>query len=256
MPLIFPTLCDGFGMVATEAWSQGTPVITTMRAGASDLLRDGENGLLVEAASADDIERALQRCLDNPKLLSSMRESSLATAASVAMERLSARHRGRHAMTKPKRICLVSPGHVSANPRLVKEADALSEAGYEVHVVAGRYFPVLDANDQAILTDAKWICHRVDYSSGLKAMADKAARRILRGPAAALARNSLLRAGAAHHAAVPRLAQAARRVDADLIIGHCLAGLAAAAIASDHNRSQLAFDAEDFHSDRDCLRHR
>ena len=79
--LIFPTLCDGFGMVATEAWSQGTPVITTARAGASDLLRDGENGLLVEAASAEEIERALQRCLDNPKLLSSMRESSLATAA-------------------------------------------------------------------------------------------------------------------------------------------------------------------------------
>ena len=156
-------------------------------------------------------------------------------------------------MTKSKRICLVSPGHVSANPRLVKEADALSEAGYEVHVVAGRYFPVLDANDQAILTNAKWICHRVDYASGLKAMADKATRRILRGPAAALTRNSLLRAGAAHHAAVPRLAQAARRAQADLIIGHCLAGLAAAAVAADDSRSKLAFDAEDFHSGESAL---
>ena len=29
-------------------------------------------------------------------------------------------------------ICLVSPGHVASNPRLVKEADALCAAGFHV----------------------------------------------------------------------------------------------------------------------------
>src|SRR5580704_18905598 len=34
------------------------------------------------------------------------------------------------------RICLISPSHLSMNPRLVKEADALTEAGYDVAVIA------------------------------------------------------------------------------------------------------------------------
>jgi len=37
-------------------------------------------------------------------------------------------------------ICLLTPGHVASTPRLVKEADALVDAGYRVHVVAGRHF--------------------------------------------------------------------------------------------------------------------
>ena len=34
-----------------------------------------------------------------------------------------------------RRICLVTPGNLAANPRIVKEADALQEAGYEVTAV-------------------------------------------------------------------------------------------------------------------------
>lgn len=79
--LIFPTLCDGFGMVATEAWSRGLPVITTDCAGASDLLKPGENGLLTRAASADSIAGSIHWCLENRPRLRAMREAALATAA-------------------------------------------------------------------------------------------------------------------------------------------------------------------------------
>lgn len=79
--LIFPTLCDGFGMVATEAWSRGLPVIATRAAGASDLLRDRENGLLVEPADADALAQAIHWCLDHRPELAAMREPSLATAS-------------------------------------------------------------------------------------------------------------------------------------------------------------------------------
>jgi len=34
------------------------------------------------------------------------------------------------------RVCLVTTGQPACNPRLVKEADALAEAGFDVHVVA------------------------------------------------------------------------------------------------------------------------
>jgi len=79
--LIFPTLCDGFGMVVTEAWSRGLPVITTDRAGAADLLRPGQNGLLIRAGAAEAIGTALEWCLAHRGELRAMREASLATAA-------------------------------------------------------------------------------------------------------------------------------------------------------------------------------
>lgn len=34
------------------------------------------------------------------------------------------------------RVCLVTTGQPACNPRLVKEADALIDAGFDVHVVA------------------------------------------------------------------------------------------------------------------------
>lgn len=151
-------------------------------------------------------------------------------------------------MSKGACICLVSPGHVSANPRLVKEADALARAGYDVHVVAGRYFAPLDPLDQEILARAEWTSHVVDYAGGSRAISAKAARRLLRSAGGAWTRHSLRWAGLAHHAAVPQLARAARGVPAQLYVGHCLAGLAAAALAAEDTRSLLAFDAEDFHA--------
>ncbi len=79
--LLFPTLCDGFGMVVTEAWSQGVPVITTDRAGAADLLRADENGLVIPAGSSDAIAEAVAWCLSHRGQLAAMRTGARATAA-------------------------------------------------------------------------------------------------------------------------------------------------------------------------------
>ena len=80
--LIFPTLSDGFGMVVTEAFSRGLPVITTKRAGASDLVRHLENGLIIEAHNAHAISEAMSWCLDNRIRLLHMRVAAHATAKS------------------------------------------------------------------------------------------------------------------------------------------------------------------------------
>jgi glycosyltransferase involved in cell wall biosynthesis len=79
--LMFPTLCDGFGMVATEAWSRGLPVITTDGAGAADLLREGENGRLIRAGDAPAIAQVIDWCLTHRAELRAMRRPSAATAA-------------------------------------------------------------------------------------------------------------------------------------------------------------------------------
>lgn len=80
--LIFPTLSDGFGMVVTEAFARGLPVITTDQAGASDLVRHGQNGLIVRAGDPAAIAGALAWCLDNRDALSAMRAVALETARS------------------------------------------------------------------------------------------------------------------------------------------------------------------------------
>lgn len=146
------------------------------------------------------------------------------------------------------RICLVTPSHVTCNPRLTKEADALHEAGYEVHVVAGRYFPVIDAADEEILIRAAWRYTRVDFSRGARANWAKVLRRVSRAWLSWRPRATVRCAISAHHAAAGLLVTAAARVPADLYIGHGLAGLAAAAGAAARRRAAYAFDAEDFHT--------
>lgn len=48
--LLFPTPYDAFGMVITEAMAAGLPVITTRMAGASECIRHGVNGIVVDDA--------------------------------------------------------------------------------------------------------------------------------------------------------------------------------------------------------------
>jgi len=78
--LIFPTLSDGFGMVVTEAFSRGVPVITTDQAGASDLVAHERNGLIIQAGNPDAIVESLRWCLNNREKLDLMRPHALQAA--------------------------------------------------------------------------------------------------------------------------------------------------------------------------------
>jgi len=78
--LIFPTLCDGFGMVATEALAHGLPVITTKHAGASELIEDGKNGFLIPPGDTKALRERMEWCFKNPHELLSMRRNALDSA--------------------------------------------------------------------------------------------------------------------------------------------------------------------------------
>ena len=52
--LLFPSPYDAFGMVITEAMAMGLPVITTRRAGASEVIVDGASGFTVERPDAPE----------------------------------------------------------------------------------------------------------------------------------------------------------------------------------------------------------
>lgn len=64
--LAFPSLFEGFGLVITEAMSQGTPVITTDRTAGPDLIEHGHSGWLVEAGSTEALQAAIAELLHRP----------------------------------------------------------------------------------------------------------------------------------------------------------------------------------------------
>src|SRR6185436_11275715 len=79
--LILPTLCDGFGLVVSEALAHGLPVITTHNAGASDAVFHGRTGFVVPPADFNALRSTLTWCAEHPDDLFAMRRPALASAA-------------------------------------------------------------------------------------------------------------------------------------------------------------------------------
>ncbi len=143
-------------------------------------------------------------------------------------------------------ICLVSPGNLASNPRLLKEADALHEAGHAVTAVVCRYTEELRSFDDAIAAEVPWqvVSVRRDAGEGIAARAASAAVRGLetvRLPVPAAL------AATAYGGPWAPLRRAASRVAADLYIAHYVAGLAAAGAVAGERGALLGFDAEDYH---------
>jgi glycosyltransferase involved in cell wall biosynthesis len=78
--LVLPSLCDGFGLVVSEALAHGLPVITTTNTGAADLIEHGRTGFVIPPADEDALANALQWCVDHPEDLFAMRQAALASA--------------------------------------------------------------------------------------------------------------------------------------------------------------------------------
>lgn len=66
---VFPSLFEGFGLVITEAMSQGTPVITTDRTAGPDLIIDDVDGWIVPAGCSKSIRDIFTKILDNPEII-------------------------------------------------------------------------------------------------------------------------------------------------------------------------------------------
>jgi len=82
--LLFPTLFDGFGLVITEAFSQGLPVIATANSGAPECIRDGVEGFIVPIRSSQAIAERLQQLADNRDQLAAMGQACLLRAAQLS----------------------------------------------------------------------------------------------------------------------------------------------------------------------------
>ena len=63
---------EGIPKVLIEAASCGCPIVATDAPGCREIVRDGENGLLVPARDAAALAAAIRRLLDDPGLRSRM----------------------------------------------------------------------------------------------------------------------------------------------------------------------------------------
>lgn len=78
--LVFPSLFEGFGLVITEAMSQGTPVITTDRTAGPDLIVHGENGWIIEPGSTKALKSVLEDIYCHPGVIADLGKAARETA--------------------------------------------------------------------------------------------------------------------------------------------------------------------------------
>lgn len=65
---VLPTIEDSFALVVFEAMATALPVVTTTHAGASELIEDGLDGLIVPPGNAEALAESIGRLVEQPEL--------------------------------------------------------------------------------------------------------------------------------------------------------------------------------------------
>ncbi len=149
-------------------------------------------------------------------------------------------------------VCIVTPGYLSSTPRVVKEADALHEAGMNVRVVhTWGGLQHKRRHDRALLQEKDWSVDTVRWSPDRLAEWGTYVRYTLQQRLAQWIPKKTWRATQVaeqvQHRMYPALASRVAEESADLYIGHYSTGLAAAAQGADRHDAKLGYDAEDYH---------
>ncbi len=74
---VFPSLDDGFGMVATEAMAAGLPVVISENVGMADAIENGKDGFVVPIRSSDAIAEKIKFFYNNPEKLKEMSKAAI-----------------------------------------------------------------------------------------------------------------------------------------------------------------------------------
>ncbi len=72
---------EGFGLVILEAMASGLPVVASRSGGITDIIRDGENGLLAPERDEKQLAAHINRLIRDPALRRTLSQASLETAA-------------------------------------------------------------------------------------------------------------------------------------------------------------------------------
>lgn len=148
-----------------------------------------------------------------------------------------------------KKVVLITPGQPSVNPRIVKEADALCEAGYSVTVLFCFWIQWAEAADRELLRHVKWEYKMVGGSPSKNRMLyyfTKIRFKIFK-TFNKWTNNLFYSAERAQARCYDELLTAAKSIKAHWFIGHNLGALAVAVKAATYYNAASGFDFEDYH---------
>jgi len=151
-----------------------------------------------------------------------------------------------------KKICIVTTRHISYNPRVLKEADALYNAGYSVVVVTINNHHLQRQFDEELMKERLWSLVTVNFRKSVKGEKMKWLKLSLQNKILGQLRRFSLKYGIAEMVAdkaYNSLRKKAIDEKADLYIAHHAETLGIAYSAAQINKAKWGFDAEDFHSE-------
>jgi glycosyltransferase involved in cell wall biosynthesis len=155
--------------------------------------------------------------------------------------------------TTNPRVCIVTAGHMSTCPRMLKAADAMHGAGYDIRVVSASHTPWAVEADKGLRAARSWRWTVVDYNratarvrqikTGARLRAAQALTRVF-GPTNVPDTVCVHAYSRAHD----ELVRAVAAEPADFVYGGTTGALSVAAEAADRLGVPYGLDLEDFHT--------
>ena len=146
----------------------GTPVIASRVGNLAEIVDDGVNGPARRGGRRCRPGRRADRSRGHP--VGDHRRLAPRTAAARGRwttSRATTLRCTRHDTRRRRRpVTVVTSGHLSTCPRMLKSADALAAAGYDVRVVATRHEPWAVETDRDVRSRRAWPVDVVDYRRG------------------------------------------------------------------------------------------
>jgi glycogen(starch) synthase len=75
LAVVVPSRVEAFGIVALEAWRSGTPLVMSVRGGASEFMRDGDDALLVDPVETERLAGVIRRISGDAALRARLSEA-------------------------------------------------------------------------------------------------------------------------------------------------------------------------------------
>lgn len=152
-----------------------------------------------------------------------------------------------------KRVCVITAGHLSTSPRMLKAADALHEAGYQMRVICTNHVQWAKSADAETIQKRSWKPIVIDYDrrsasltyfyTGVRFHAAQRLAGFLTP-----ARSHLLLAMLAYGRVHSEMYRTAIAEPVDLLYGGTTGGIPVVAAAARRLGVPYALDLEDFHS--------
>ncbi len=242
--LLFPIEWnEPFGIVMIEAMACGTPVIAFNQGSVEEVIDENITGFKVK--NMEGMLAAITKLPMIDRIKCRQQAEARFNVTKTARQYLSLFA----ASTRGKKVVLVTSAQPAINPRTVKEANTLSNSGYDVTVIYTYKIDWAFEAEKNIIPLANWdgiLAGGNPYSQKILYYYTKIRQRIF----VYLNEIGLQKFNIAEHTqnrCYTEQLKIAKKLKADIYIGHNLGALPIVVKAAEYGKRKAAFDFEDYH---------